>query len=240
MRLISSSSAAASPACARRSRSRPRAASLILTKADPTESNTGYAQGGIAAAIGDDDSPTLHAADTIRAGDGLCDEAGRPRARRGGTALRARADRLGRALRSRRRRTARARPRSGAQRAPRAARRRRDRPRDRARALGARQRPARRSTTINHALVTELLVEDGRGRRRRVLRSTRRASRSAGARDAAGDRRRRTGLSRDDESRRSRPATASRSPTTPARASPISSSSSFIRRRSTVPARRAF
>jgi L-aspartate oxidase len=47
---------------------------LILTKADPAESNTGYAQGGIAAAIGDDDSPALHAADTIRAGDGLCDE----------------------------------------------------------------------------------------------------------------------------------------------------------------------
>ncbi len=48
---------------------------VILTKADPAESNTGYAQGGIAAAIGDDDSPALHAADTIRAGDGLCDEA---------------------------------------------------------------------------------------------------------------------------------------------------------------------
>ena len=48
---------------------------VILTKAEPTESNTGYAQGGIAAAIGDDDSPALHAADTVRAGDGLCDEA---------------------------------------------------------------------------------------------------------------------------------------------------------------------
>ena len=48
---------------------------LILTKADPTESNTGYAQGGIAAAIGGDDSPELHAADTMRAGDGLCDAA---------------------------------------------------------------------------------------------------------------------------------------------------------------------
>ena len=46
----------------------------MLTKADPTESNTGYAQGGIAAAVGDDDSPALHAADTMRAGDGLCDE----------------------------------------------------------------------------------------------------------------------------------------------------------------------
>src|SRR5947209_14237618 len=48
---------------------------LVLTKADPAESNTGYAQGGIAAAVGVDDSPALHAADTVRAGDGLCDEA---------------------------------------------------------------------------------------------------------------------------------------------------------------------
>jgi L-aspartate oxidase len=46
---------------------------LILTKAAAAESNTGYAQGGIAAAIGADDTPALHAADTIRAGDGLCD-----------------------------------------------------------------------------------------------------------------------------------------------------------------------
>jgi len=45
---------------------------VILTKADPTESNTGYAQGGIAAALGPGDSPDLHAADTIAAGDGLC------------------------------------------------------------------------------------------------------------------------------------------------------------------------
>jgi L-aspartate oxidase len=53
----------------------PRGRALVLTKAAPAESNTGYAQGGIAAAMGDDDSPSLHAADTIRAGDGLCDEA---------------------------------------------------------------------------------------------------------------------------------------------------------------------
>jgi L-aspartate oxidase len=46
----------------------------VLTKADPTESNTGYAQGGIAAAIAEDDSPEEHFADTIAAGDGLCDE----------------------------------------------------------------------------------------------------------------------------------------------------------------------
>src|SRR5262252_1061256 len=46
---------------------------VVLTKAEPAESNTGYAQGGIAAAIGGDDSPELHEADTMRAGDGLCD-----------------------------------------------------------------------------------------------------------------------------------------------------------------------
>jgi L-aspartate oxidase len=45
----------------------------VLTKADPGESNTGYAQGGVAAAVGPDDSPELHARDTIGAGDGLCD-----------------------------------------------------------------------------------------------------------------------------------------------------------------------
>ena len=47
---------------------------LILTKAEPREGNTGYAQGGIAAAVGADDSPELHARDTVAAGDGLCDE----------------------------------------------------------------------------------------------------------------------------------------------------------------------
>ncbi len=48
---------------------------LLLTKAGPAESNTGYAQGGIAAAIGPDDSPELHLADTLAAGAGLCDRA---------------------------------------------------------------------------------------------------------------------------------------------------------------------
>ena len=34
-----------------------------------------FAQGGIAAALGPDDEPNLHAADTTAAGDGLCDDA---------------------------------------------------------------------------------------------------------------------------------------------------------------------
>jgi L-aspartate oxidase len=47
---------------------------LIVTKKQDTESNTNYAQGGIAAAFGIDDSPDLHVQDTIRAGEGLCRE----------------------------------------------------------------------------------------------------------------------------------------------------------------------
>ena len=46
----------------------------ILTKADATESNTGYAQGGIAVAMAPGDSIDLHVADTLSAGAGLCDE----------------------------------------------------------------------------------------------------------------------------------------------------------------------
>ncbi len=47
---------------------------LILTKASSAESNTGYAQGGIAAAMGPGDSVERHVADTLAAGAGLCDE----------------------------------------------------------------------------------------------------------------------------------------------------------------------
>ena len=44
----------------------------LITKKDRPESNTNYAQGGIAAVFGGDDSPALHAADTFVAGAGLC------------------------------------------------------------------------------------------------------------------------------------------------------------------------
>jgi L-aspartate oxidase len=46
---------------------------LVLTKGSIDDCNTRYAQGGIAAAVGKDDSPELHYRDTIAAGDGLCD-----------------------------------------------------------------------------------------------------------------------------------------------------------------------
>jgi L-aspartate oxidase len=45
---------------------------LVLTKGPLLSSNSQLAQGGIAAAVGDDDSPTLHAEDTLRSGRGLC------------------------------------------------------------------------------------------------------------------------------------------------------------------------
>ena len=48
---------------------------VLLTKASATAGNTGYAQGGIAAAMDVDDSPLKHSADTVAAGDGLVDQA---------------------------------------------------------------------------------------------------------------------------------------------------------------------
>jgi L-aspartate oxidase len=46
---------------------------LVVTKVDAQESNTNYAQGGVAAVLGEDDRPSLHEKDTLTAGDGLCD-----------------------------------------------------------------------------------------------------------------------------------------------------------------------
>jgi L-aspartate oxidase len=48
---------------------------VVATKREAVESNTRYAQGGIAGAMGKDDSFDLHREDTLRAGAGLCDEA---------------------------------------------------------------------------------------------------------------------------------------------------------------------
>jgi L-aspartate oxidase len=46
----------------------------LITKGQLGESNTRYAQGGLAVALGADDSPELHYEDTLVAGAGLCDE----------------------------------------------------------------------------------------------------------------------------------------------------------------------
>jgi L-aspartate oxidase len=47
---------------------------IVLTKKDQSESNTNYAQGGIAGVLSPDDAPRLHLEDTLEAGAGLCHE----------------------------------------------------------------------------------------------------------------------------------------------------------------------
>ncbi|HDK27174.1 MAG TPA: FAD-binding protein, partial [Candidatus Atribacteria bacterium] len=50
-----------------------RGEATLLTKSKLKESNTEYAQGGIAVALGDEDSPRLHMEDTLKAGVNFCD-----------------------------------------------------------------------------------------------------------------------------------------------------------------------
>jgi L-aspartate oxidase len=45
---------------------------LIVTKRAPADSNTSYAQGGVAGVLDPTDTPEIHIEDTVRAGDGLC------------------------------------------------------------------------------------------------------------------------------------------------------------------------
>ncbi|KAF0246213.1 MAG: L-aspartate oxidase [bacterium] len=47
---------------------------IVLTKDRVSESNTEYAQGGVAVVLSDDDQVDLHLTDTLEAGAGLCDE----------------------------------------------------------------------------------------------------------------------------------------------------------------------
>ena len=44
----------------------------MLAKKEVTDSNTQYAQGGVGAALSDEDEISLHLQDTLIAGDGLC------------------------------------------------------------------------------------------------------------------------------------------------------------------------
>ncbi len=52
----------------------PQPSVVLSAGAVSTGTSTGWAQGGVAAAVGPDDSPDLHTSDTMDAGAGLCDE----------------------------------------------------------------------------------------------------------------------------------------------------------------------
>jgi L-aspartate oxidase len=62
------------PACRVLARRDSACRVVVMTKDRVTESNTEYAQGGVAVVLNDDDDITLHYQDTIDAGAGLCDE----------------------------------------------------------------------------------------------------------------------------------------------------------------------
>src|SRR5579885_361055 len=53
----------------------PRGRVAIITKKNRAESNTNYAQGGIAEVTSKEDSVEIHVRDTLKAGAGLCNEA---------------------------------------------------------------------------------------------------------------------------------------------------------------------
>src|SRR5882762_8707030 len=52
----------------------PRGHDAIITKKNRAESNTNYAQGGIAAVTSKEDSVEMHVRDTLESGAGLCKE----------------------------------------------------------------------------------------------------------------------------------------------------------------------
>ena len=86
---------ASPPRCRRSGRGR---ASLVATKTTLQANNSSKAQGGIQAALGDDDTPELHAEDVMRSSH----ETAEPGARRGADVRGARGDRLARGARLRR------------------------------------------------------------------------------------------------------------------------------------------
>lgn len=73
----------------------PRPVILLTRAALGAEAASAWAQGGLAAAIGVDDAPELHATDTLAVGDGLCDPAAVRRITAAGPAVIQRLEALG-------------------------------------------------------------------------------------------------------------------------------------------------
>ncbi len=117
----------------------------IITKRGRADSNTAWAQGGIACVTSSEDSFELHVKDTLEAGAGLCDEADGARHRHRRPGAHPGAHRTGRAIRRAGARGRRAGTRPWARgrplEAPRPARPGRHRPRDRARPAGRHRAP---------------------------------------------------------------------------------------------------
>ncbi len=65
----------------------PRRCVLVTAGTLGAETSSGWAQGGIAAAVAPDDDPAAHLADTLAAGDGLCDAAAARRITAAGPAM---------------------------------------------------------------------------------------------------------------------------------------------------------
>ena len=129
----------------------PRGRVAIVTKKDRAESNTNYAQGGIASVTSKEDSFELHVRDTLAAGAGLCKESVVRTIVEEGPARIAELIELGmkfsetRRARRRRRHGTGSGARRRAFRAPHSARQGRDRPRNRARAAERRFASSRTS-----------------------------------------------------------------------------------------------
>ena len=169
-------------------------------RADPTRATPATRRAASPPRSAPTTPPTCTLRDTMAAGDGLCRaEAVRVLVEEGPRLRRASWSTGARAFDRERRRRARARPRGGAQRAPRAPRARRDRPRDRPGAVAARGGACRASAIVDDARAVGLLVEHGRCVGAPLSCTATAGRRGAGRRHAAGHRRRRAGVPRDDQ-----------------------------------------
>ena len=134
---------------------------VLATKGTIDESNSAWAQGGVAAALDlEEDSPAAHLSDTLAAGAGLCDEAAAAIVAAEGAAARRRIDPARGRIRPRRPRRARSHARGRTQRRARRPRGRRDGPRHHRHAFAARAMRHPNVNVLERATAVELIVDD--------------------------------------------------------------------------------